>query len=51
MRKSSNAEMMNELQNKLGADILEAVITVHKEPGPGILESAYELSLARELIL
>ena len=43
--------MINELQNKLGAEILDAAITVHKELGPGLLESAYELALARELIL
>jgi GxxExxY protein len=45
------AEMNNEYQNKLGAIILDAAITVHKELGPGLLESAYELALARELIL
>jgi GxxExxY protein len=43
--------MNNEYQNKLGAIILDAAITVHKELGPGLLESAYELALARELIL
>jgi GxxExxY protein len=42
---------MSEYQNKLGGIILDASITVHKELGPGLLESAYELALARELIL
>ena len=42
---------MIEFQNKLGAIILDAAITVHKELGPGLLESAYELALARELNL
>jgi len=42
---------MIEFQNKLGAIILGAAITVHKELGPGLLESAYELALARELKL
>ncbi|RXK60637.1 GxxExxY protein [Lacibacter luteus] len=37
--------------NNLGAVILDAAITVHRELGPGLLESAYELALARELIL
>lgn len=37
--------------NNLGAIILDAAITVHRELGPGLLESAYELALARELIL
>lgn len=31
--------------------ILNAAITVHKELGPGLLESAYTISLARELSL
>jgi GxxExxY protein len=43
--------MINEYQNKLGAIILDASITVHKELGPGLLESAYELALAKELKL
>jgi GxxExxY protein len=37
--------------NELGAIILDAAITVHRELGPGLLESAYELALARELQL
>ena len=37
--------------NNLGAIILDAAITVHRELGPGLLESAYELALARELVL
>jgi GxxExxY protein len=43
--------MIKEQQNKLGAIILDAAITVHRELGPGLLESAYELALARELTL
>ena len=43
--------MIKEYQNKLGAIILDAAITVHKELGPGLLESAYELALSRGLIL
>lgn len=37
--------------NNLGAIILDAAITVHRELGPGLMESAYELALARELVL
>lgn len=43
--------MTRENLNKLGGIILDASITVHKELGPGLLESAYQLSLARELEL
>jgi len=35
--------------NKLGAIILDASIEVHKQLGPGLLESIYELSLFKEL--
>lgn len=41
----------NEELNKTGAVILDASITVHKELGPGLLESAYELALMHELQL
>jgi len=41
----------NQHLNNLGAIILDAAITVHRELGPGLLESAYELALARELVL
>lgn len=37
--------------NRLGAVILDSCITVHRELGPGLLESTYELSLKRELEL
>lgn len=37
--------------NKIGGIILDAAITVHKELGPGLLESAYQLALKRELEL
>jgi GxxExxY protein len=37
--------------NNLGGIILDAAITVHPELGPGLLGSAYELALARELVL
>lgn len=37
--------------NNIGANVLDAAITVHRELGPGLLESAYEMALARELTL
>ncbi|MFN3664694.1 MAG: GxxExxY protein [Sediminibacterium sp.] len=36
---------------KIGGIILDAAITVHRELGPGLLESAYAISLAHELRL
>lgn len=39
----------NEELNKITAQILDACITVHKEMGPGLLESVYELCLMKEL--
>jgi len=43
--------MTKERLNALGAVILNASITVHKELGPGLLESAYRVALKRELEL
>ena len=43
--------MTSENLNRLGGIILDASITVHRELGPGLLESAYQLALARELQL
>lgn len=37
--------------NALGAEILDACITVHKELGPGLLESVYVFALKKELEL
>lgn len=42
--------MNNEELNKLGSTILDASIEVHKQLGPGLLESVYELSLYKELV-
>ena len=43
--------MTNERLNELSKIILDACITVHKEMGPGLLESVYELCLMKELEL
>lgn len=37
--------------NEIGKIILDAAITVHRELVPGLLESAYQLALKRELEL
>ena len=42
---------MNEELNRLGGIILDASITVHKELGPGLLESAYTFALRKKLAL
>ena len=38
---------MNE--NEIGTMLLEAAIQIHRELGPGLLETAYEVVLARDL--
>jgi GxxExxY protein len=43
--------MTIERLNEIGGIILDAAITVHRELGPGLLESAYQLALKRELKL
>ncbi len=42
---------MIELSNELSREIIGAAIEVHRETGPGLLESAYESCLCRELTL
>ena len=41
--------MLNE--NRISGQIVAAAVEVHKYLGPGLLESAYELALCRELSL
>ena len=43
--------MTEDRLNEIGKIILDAAITVHRELGPGLLESAYQLALKRELEL
>jgi len=43
--------MNREELNQLSKNILDACISVHKEMGPGLLESVYELCLMKELEL
>ena len=43
--------MNKERLNEVGGIILDASITVHRELGPGLLESAYRIALKRELEL
>jgi GxxExxY protein len=43
--------MDNENLNAISKQILEASITVHKEMGPGLLESVYQQCLVKELSL
>ena len=43
--------MTFEKLNEIGGIILDAAITVHRELGPGLLKSAYQPALKRELEL
>ncbi|MBK2247171.1 GxxExxY protein [Francisella tularensis] len=43
--------MLREELNTIGGKILDACIAVHKELGPGLLESAYVNALLREFEL
>ncbi len=38
-------------ENETARIVVDAAIQVHRELGPGLLESAYKLCLARELVL
>lgn len=50
-KRANRREMTNDKLNEIGGVILDAAITVHRELGPGLLESAYEISLKKELEL
>lgn len=43
--------MNKERYNQLSGEILDSAISVHKEMGPGLLESVYKLCLLKELQL
>jgi len=36
-------------ENEIGTIVVESAIAVHRELGPGLLETVYEVVLAREL--
>jgi len=37
------------IENEIGKQVVDAAIGVHRELGPGLLESVYEVVLAHEL--
>lgn len=43
--------MTNDKYNELASQIVDACFHVHKELGPGLLESAYEYALLKDLEL
>ncbi len=47
LAKRRRAKKMKE--NEIGTAVVDAAITVHRELGPGLLESVYEIVLAHEL--
>ena len=49
--KTKKRKMNKERQNEIGGIILDSAMTVHRELGAGLLESAYQIALKRELEL
>ncbi len=48
-RRRGAEDMIAMTENAIGTRILQAAISVHRELGPGLLETVYEVILAREL--
>jgi GxxExxY protein len=48
MAREKQRTIMNE--NEIGRVVVDAAIAIHRELGPGLLETAYEAILARELM-
>jgi GxxExxY protein len=46
-RRDAEAQRMTEIE--IGTAVIEAAIAVHRELGPGLLETVYEVVLSREL--
>jgi GxxExxY protein len=44
-----DAEAQGMTENEIGTIVVESAIAVHRELGPGLLETVYEVVLAREL--
>lgn len=50
-KEATRSRMTDTKLNAIGGVILDAALTVHRELGPGLLESAYAVSLKHELQL
>lgn len=48
---AENAEVEAEPMNRLSQELIGAAIEVHRELGPGLLESTYEHAFSRELTI
>ncbi len=49
-RRDAGAQSFIEMnENRIGTQILETAIHIHRQLGPGLLETVYEVILAREL--
>jgi GxxExxY protein len=46
---TSIVEAQRMTENEIGTRVIEAAIAAHRELGPGLLETVYEVILAREL--
>jgi GxxExxY protein len=47
-RSRTRAEAQRKTKNQVGTILIKAAITVHRDLGPGLLETVYEVVFARE---
>jgi len=49
LKENHRKQNVMRIENKIGKDIVHSALTIHKNPGPGLLESTYQACMYYEL--